>query len=76
MGSNVFIIFSNYVNVWSSKGWNFGMYDYQIMVMEGFQSSGRLNLIVWQLYFGCVLNGFVGDGICVVFVWDVLLFFM
>lgn len=46
-GNNVSITFSNHVNAWSSKGWNLGTHDYQIMATEGFQSSGRSNLTVW-----------------------------
>jgi endo-1,4-beta-xylanase len=47
-GGNVTITFSNHVTAWSNKGWNLGTHDYQIMATEGYQSSGRSNLTVWE----------------------------
>lgn len=47
-GSNVAITFGNHVNAWRNRGWNLGNHNYQIMATEGFQSSGRSNLTVWQ----------------------------
>jgi endo-1,4-beta-xylanase len=47
-GSNVQITFANHVNAWRSKGMNLGSsWAYQIMAVEGYQSSGYANLTVW-----------------------------
>nr|ABL11222.1 xylanase [uncultured bacterium] len=48
-GSNQTITFANHVNAWRNVGLNLGSsFAYQIMATEGFQSSGRSNLTVWQ----------------------------
>jgi endo-1,4-beta-xylanase len=48
-GSNQTITFANHVNAWRNVGLNLGTsFAYQIMATEGFQSSGRSNLTVWQ----------------------------
>src|SRR5215475_3832934 len=47
-GSNQTITFANHVNAWRNLGMNLGSHVYQIMATEGFQSSGRSNLTVWQ----------------------------
>lgn len=46
-GSNSAITFQNHVNAWSSKGWNLGTHNYQMMATEGYQSSGNSNVTVW-----------------------------
>lgn len=47
-GSNVSINFANHVNAWRSRGMYLGStWDYQIMAVEGFQSSGYANLTTW-----------------------------
>ena len=47
-GSNVKITFSNHVNAWRSKGMNLGSsWSYQVMAVEGYQSSGNANVTVW-----------------------------
>lgn len=41
------ITFSNHINAWASHGMNMGStWDYQIMVTEGYQSSGSANITV------------------------------
>ncbi len=48
IASNVKITFANHVNVWRSKGMNLGSsWAYQIMAVEGYQSSGYANVTVW-----------------------------
>jgi endo-1,4-beta-xylanase len=47
-GSNQTITFANHVNAWRNLGLNLGSHVYQVMATEGFQSSGRSNLTVWQ----------------------------
>jgi endo-1,4-beta-xylanase len=46
-GSNQTITFANHVNAWRNLGLNLGTHAYQIMAVEGYQSSGRANLTVW-----------------------------
>jgi endo-1,4-beta-xylanase len=47
-GSNMAITFGNHKNAWTSKcGQGFGSYNYQIMSVEGYQSSGSANVTVW-----------------------------
>lgn len=47
-GSNVSITFSNHVNAWRSRGLNLGSnWSYQVMAVEGYQSSGSANVTVW-----------------------------
>lgn len=47
-GSNQKITFSNHVNAWRSKGMNLGTnWSYQVMAVEGYQSSGSANVTVW-----------------------------
>lgn len=47
-GSNVAITFNNHVNAWRSKGMNLGgSWSYQVMAVEGYQSSGYANVTVW-----------------------------
>lgn len=47
-GSNQKITFSNHVNAWRSKGMNLGSsWSYQVMAVEGYQSSGSANVTVW-----------------------------
>eukprot|EP01024_Parvocaulis_polyphysoides_P001855 TRINITY_DN10538_c0_g1_i2.p2 TRINITY_DN10538_c0_g1~~TRINITY_DN10538_c0_g1_i2.p2 ORF type:complete len:213 (+),score=13.44 TRINITY_DN10538_c0_g1_i2:168-806(+) len=45
--SNVQITFGNHVNAWANLGWNLGTHDYQVMAVEGYQSSGTADLTVW-----------------------------
>lgn len=48
-GSNATITFSNHVNAWRSKGLNLGSsHSYQILAVEGYQSSGNANVTVWE----------------------------
>jgi endo-1,4-beta-xylanase len=47
-GSNVQINFANHVNAWRSKGMNLGSsWSYQVLAVEGYQSSGNANVTVW-----------------------------
>lgn len=47
-GSNVKITFSNHVNAWRNRGMNLGSsWSYQVMAVEGYQSSGNANVTVW-----------------------------
>ncbi len=47
-GSNVQINFGNHVNAWRSKGMNLGSsWSYQVLAVEGYQSSGYANVTVW-----------------------------
>jgi endo-1,4-beta-xylanase len=47
-GSNVAITFGNHVNAWNSKGMYLGnSWSYQVMAVEGYQSSGYANVTVW-----------------------------
>lgn len=47
-GSNVKITFANHVNAWRSRGLNLGSsWSYQVMAVEGYQSSGSANVTVW-----------------------------
>ncbi len=47
-GSNVQINFGNHVNAWRSKGMNLGSsWAYQVVAVEGYQSSGNANVTVW-----------------------------
>lgn len=48
IGSNVQINFSNHANAWKSKGMNLGSsWSYQVLAVEGYQSSGYANVTVW-----------------------------
>ncbi len=47
-GSNVQINFGNHVNGWRSAGLNLGSsWAYQVLAVEGYQSSGSANVTVW-----------------------------
>ena len=47
-GSNVQINFGNHVNEWRSKSMNLGSsWAYQVLAVEGYQSSGYSNVTVW-----------------------------
>lgn len=47
-GSNNSITFANHVNAWAGRGWNLGSHSYQVMAVEGYQSSGSANVTVWS----------------------------
>lgn len=47
-GQNSVINFQNHVNGWSTRGWNLGNHNYQVLATEGYQSSGSSNVTVWQ----------------------------
>lgn len=47
-GSNNNITFANHVNAWAARGWNLGTHNYQVMAVEGYQSSGSANVTVWN----------------------------
>jgi xylanase family 11 (EC:3.2.1.8) len=48
IGTNNTITFSNHVNAWKSHGMNLGSsWAYQIIAVEGYQSSGYANVTVW-----------------------------
>src|SRR6187402_3820412 len=40
------ITFANHVNFWASKGLNLGNHDYQVMAIEGYQSTGNSDITV------------------------------
>jgi endo-1,4-beta-xylanase len=42
------ITFANHVAAWREHGLELGMMDYQVMATEGFGSSGRADVTVWQ----------------------------
>lgn len=47
-GSNAKITFSNHVNAWRSFGMNLGtIWAYQVLAVEGYQSSGNASITVW-----------------------------
>ncbi|MCL1822913.1 MAG: glycoside hydrolase family 11 protein [Oscillospiraceae bacterium] len=47
--SNNKITFSNHVNAWRNAGFNLGStHNYQMMAVEGYNSSGSANLTVWD----------------------------
>lgn len=47
-GSNVSITFNNHVNAWRNKGLYLGSsWSYQVLAVEGYQSSGSANVTVW-----------------------------
>jgi endo-1,4-beta-xylanase len=45
---NKVITFANHVNAWAGKGLTLGSHDYQILLSEGYNSSGGSNATVWQ----------------------------
>jgi hypothetical protein len=45
---NKTITFANHVNAWKNKGLSLGSHDYQILLTEGYNSSGYCNATVWQ----------------------------
>jgi endo-1,4-beta-xylanase len=47
-GSNASITFANHVNAWRNRGLNLGSHAYQILAVEGYQSSGSANVTVWE----------------------------
>ena len=42
------ITFANHVAAWRSHGLELGRMDYQVMATEGFGSSGRSDVTVWE----------------------------
>lgn len=47
-GSNVQINFANHVNAWRNRGLHLGSsWSYQVLAVEGYQSSGSANVTVW-----------------------------
>ena len=47
-GQNNTITFANHVNAWKSKGLNLGAtWDFQIIAVEGYQSTGQANVTIW-----------------------------
>jgi len=47
-GSNVAITFANHANAWKNCGMNLGSsMVYQVIAVEGYQSSGSANVTVW-----------------------------
>jgi len=47
-GSDNTITFANHVAAWRAHGLNLGTMDYQVLATEGFGSSGRSDVTVWQ----------------------------
>lgn len=48
IGKNQRITFRNHVNAWSRLGLNLGTHNYQIMATEGYHSTGKSNITVWE----------------------------
>ena len=47
-GSDNAITFANHVAAWRAHGLELGTMDYQVLATEGFGSSGRSDVTVWQ----------------------------
>jgi endo-1,4-beta-xylanase len=47
-GADNTITFANHVAAWRSHGLELGTMDYQVLATEGFGSSGRADVTVWQ----------------------------
>ncbi len=47
-GGDNTITFANHVDAWRAHGLELGTMDYQVMATEGFGSSGRSDVAVWQ----------------------------
>lgn len=47
-GTDQAITFANHVAAWRSHGLELGRMDYQVMATEGFGSTGRSSLAVWE----------------------------
>ncbi|HEY6816848.1 MAG TPA: glycoside hydrolase family 11 protein [Croceibacterium sp.] len=47
-GADNTITFANHVAAWRSHGLELGAMDYQVMATEGFGSTGRSDVTVWQ----------------------------
>ena len=47
-GADNTITFANHVKAWREHGLEMGTMDYQVMATEGFGSSGRSNVTVWE----------------------------
>lgn len=47
-GRNQRITFQNHVSAWSRFGLNLGAHNYQIMATEGYHSTGKSNITVWE----------------------------
>ncbi len=61
-GSNNNITFANHVNAWAQRGWNLGTHNYQVMAVEGYQSSGSANVTVWNAGSSSGGGGGTGGG--------------
>ncbi len=48
IGAKSMITFANHVRAWRSHGMELGAMNYQVMATEGFGSTGRSNVTVWQ----------------------------
>lgn len=49
IGSNNTITMKNHANAWGSKGMTLGSnWSYQVLAVEGYQSSGSANVTVWE----------------------------
>ena len=47
-GTDNVITFANHVAAWRKVGLTLGTMDYQVMATEGFGSSGRSEVKVWE----------------------------